>query len=338
MFVNQDKRPLIWVALILILLALLCLSIMIGRYPIGFFDLFRILFSRIAPLARTWPVTMEKVVFDIRLPRILMAALAGCSLAVAGSAYQGVFQNPMASPDILGASNGAAFGAALAILWGLSLEGIVLFSFTCSLVAVVMVYLLSRRLHTRRTTGLILCGIMVGSLLSAGTSFIKLVADPTNELPAITYWLMGSLSGVTWKTLLHTFLPLMLGVVPLLLIRWKIDLLSLGDEEARVLGMNVDLLRKMVIFCSTLATSAVIANCGLIGWVGLVVPHLARRLVGSSNRRVLPASALMGASFLVLVDDVSRNLLSSEIPIGILTAFIGAPFFLSLMLSKESHQ
>ncbi|MFA6845743.1 MAG: iron ABC transporter permease [Sphaerochaetaceae bacterium] len=338
MFVNQDKRPLIWVALILILLALLCLSIMIGRYPIGFFDLFRILFSRIAPFARTWPVTMEKVVFDIRLPRILMAALAGCSLAVAGSAYQGVFQNPMASPDILGASNGAAFGAALAILWGLSLEGIVLFSFTCSLVAVVMVYLLSRRLHTRRTTGLILCGIMVGSLLSAGTSFIKLVADPTNELPAITYWLMGSLSGVTWKTLLHTFLPLMLGVVPLLLIRWKIDLLSLGDEEARVLGMNVDLLRKMVIFCSTLATSAVIANCGLIGWVGLVVPHLARRLVGSSNRRVLPASALMGASFLVLVDDVSRNLLSSEIPIGILTAFIGAPFFLSLMLSKESHQ
>jgi iron complex transport system permease protein len=178
---------------------------------------------------------------------------------------------------------------------------------------------------------------MVGSLFSSGTSFIKLVADPTNQLPAITYWLMGSLSGTDWHTLGVVVIPLFLGVLPLLLLSWKVDLLSLGDEDATVLGLDVNRLRRVLVICSTLATSSVIATCGLIGWVGLVVPHLARKVMGSSNTGVFPASALFGALFLLVVDDICRCAASSEIPIGILTAFVGAPFFLALMLKGENH-
>jgi len=331
-------KPLVWVILIVFLLLLVCFSVMWGRYPVSIANAVRIPFSRIFPLRKTWTDAMERVVLAIRMPRIVMAMLAGLALSLSGAAYQGVFQNPMASPDILGSSNGAAFGAALAILFGLPSPGIMLVSFLSSLLTVFLVYSLSRKLKTRRTTGLILSGIMVGSLFSSGTSFIKLVADPTNQLPAITYWLMGSISGTDWHTVGVAFIPLLLGVVPLSLLSWKVDLLSLGDEDAMVLGLDVNRFRRVLVLCSTLATSSVIATCGLIGWVGLVVPHLARKLLGNSNRNVFPASALIGALFLLMVDDISRCASSSEIPIGILTAFVGAPFFLALMLKGESHQ
>ena len=326
------------------LLVLFLVSHAIGRYSVPVLDVVKILFHRLWELTgldRVWPMTvtwtwqMENAVVNIRLPRILMACMVGCSLSAAGATFQGVFQNPMASPDILGASNGAAFGAALAILLGLSTQMITAFAFIGSLITVILVFLIARWAPGLRTVNLILAGIMIGSLFSAGTSYLKLVADPSNQLPAITYWLMGSLSGVRLEHLLPAAIPMAAGLIPLLLLRWRLNLLSLGESEARALGVHTDLLRAALIVCATLITAASISVSGVIGWVGLVIPHLSRRLIGSDHRGLLPCSMLLGGAFLLLVDDVSRNLLATEIPIGILTAVIGAPFFLFLLLRKE---
>ena len=279
---------------------------------------------------------MESAVLRIRLPRILLACLVGCCLSTAGAAYQGVFQNPMASPDLLGASNGAAFGAALAILLGASSGMITVSAFFFSMLTVLLVTIVAARAPGKKIVNLILAGVMVSSLFSAGTSYIKLVADPNNQLPAITYWLMGSLSGSTLKSLRFAFIPMALGLIPLLFIRWRLNLLTLGDEEARTMGVHASRLRLVVVLCSTLVTAASVSVSGMIGWVGLVVPHLCRKMVGNDYRRLLPCSMLLGASFMLVVDDVSRNLLAVEIPIGILTAFIGAPFFLYLITRKET--
>ena len=241
----------------------------------------------------------------------------------------------MASPDILGASSGAAFGAALAILLGFGNAGITISAFFFSLLTVALVYLIGQRAQGKRILNLVLAGMVVSSLFTAGTSYIKLVADPTNQLPAITYWLMGSLSGVRMTKVLYIFPVMLLGLVPLFLLRWKINLLTLGDEEAQAMGIHPVRLRFVIVICATLVTSASISVAGTIGWVGLVVPHLSRKLTGSNFKKLLPASMLAGAAFLLLVDDLSRNLLATEIPIGILTAFIGAPFFLYMMLRKE---
>ncbi|MCI6675002.1 MAG: iron ABC transporter permease [Spirochaetaceae bacterium] len=301
------------------LLALVVFSLCLGRYPVSL------------PLN----AMTSRVLWQIRLPRVLLALLAGLALSASGAAYQGVFQNPMASPDILGANNGAAFGAALAIILGFPSWMIMACAFAGALLVVLAVTLLARRMRVQRTTGLILCGIMVGSLATSGTSFLKLVADPNSQLPAITYWLMGSLSGTQWKTIRSVLIPLCIGITPLLLLRWKVDLLSVGDEEAASMGIEPNRLRRIIIIASTFASSSIIASSGAIGWAGLVIPHLARRLVGSSHKRVIPASMLLGAIFLLLVDDISRTLMETEIPLGILTAFVGAPFFLSLMASRE---
>lgn len=282
----------------------------------------------------TWPSVMETIVLNIRMPRIIMACLVGCCLASAGACYQGVFQNPMAAPDLLGASTGACFGAALAILHGRSSAMITLYAFFFSLLTVLLVFVIGQRAPGQKTVNLILAGIMVSSLFSAGTSYIKLVADPGSKLPEITYWLMGSLSGTRGVDIRFAVFPMALGLIPLLLIRWRLNLLTLGEEEARALGINTALLRLIVVVCATLVTAASVSVSGLIGWVGLVIPHLCRRYIGNDYRKLLPASMLFGATFLLLVDNISRNLLAVEIPIGILTAFIGAPFFIYLMRQK----
>ncbi len=313
------------------LLAVFLFSFAIGRYGVPVGQVVRILISRVIPLEQTWTDQMETAVINIRLPRILMACLVGACLSAAGAGYQGVFQNPMASPDILGASNGAALGAALAILWGASSRGITLSAFFFSMVTVLLALLIARLAPGSKVVNLILGGIMVGSLFTAGTSYIKLVADPSNQLPQITYWLMGSLSGIKGKDVALAFLPMLLGLVPMLLLRWRLNILTLGDEEARTLGVNPGLLRFGVILCATLVTAASVSFSGMIGWVGLVIPHLCRKLVGGDFRLLMPASLLAGAAFLLVVDNISRNLLAVEIPIGILTAVVGAPFFLYLL-------
>ncbi len=318
-----------------LLLVVFLLSFCFGRYGVPLKELVGILWSRFFSVEPTWTQQMETVVFNIRLPRILLACLVGCCLSTAGAAYQGVFQNPMASPDILGASSGAAFGAALAILLGASTGVITVSAFVFSLVTVGIVFAVGQRAPGQRVVNLILAGIMISSLFSAGTSYIKLVADPTNQLPAITYWLMGSLSGAKIKDVAFVAIPMALGLIPLFLLRWRINLLTFGDDEARTMGINPDALRFVLILCATLVTAASVSVSGMIGWVGLVIPHLCRKAVGSDYKYLIPASMIFGAAFLLIVDDVSRNLLATEIPIGILTAFIGAPFFLYLILRKE---
>lgn len=316
-------------------LLLLLGSMLVGRYGLSAGKLLHMLWTRLTGGAADWSVSDEKVVFAIRLPRIAAAALVGAALAVSGTAYQGMFRNPMVSPDILGASTGAGFGAALAILLGAGYFGISLSAFCFGLLAVAAAWLVSRLSRSDPTVALILAGMMISSLFSAGTSFIKLVADTQQQLPAITYWLMGSLSGTRMKDVTFALLPMALGAVPLLLLRWRVNLLTLSEEEARSMGVNTTALRLVVILCATVLTAASVSVSGMIGWVGLVIPHLSRKLVGSDCRRLLPAAMLLGAIFLLLVDNVSRNLLAVEIPIGILTAFIGAPFFIYLMTRKE---
>jgi len=335
------------IILLVVLIAVIVVAFMLGRYPITPLELFGILLSRFAAavtsvmrffgVRASWTITpfwaerQELVLFSIRMPRVIMAGLVGCSLSAAGAAYQGVFQNPMAAPDILGASSGAAFGAALAILLGLGSKLVTLFAFAFSLITVGLVIFISRHTKGKKVLGIILAGIMVSSLFTSATSFIKLVADPADQLPAITYWLMGSLNGVKKSDLLFAFITMAIGLVPLFILRWRINVLTLGDDEARTIGVNAGRLRLIVIICSTLVTAASVSVSGMIGWVGLVIPHLARRLVGNNYRHLMPATMLLGAAFLLAVDSVSRNLLATEIPIGILTAFIGAPFFIYLI-------
>lgn len=318
---------------ILSLALALCLvgSVVLGRYPIGIRELGGILLSKVADIEPFWTLTQESLLLQHRLPRIILACLVGCCLASAGASYQGVFQNPMAAPDILGASSGAAFGAALAILLDLGSSMVMVFAFCASLFTVAMVIFVGNRARGKRVLGLVLSGIMIGSLVSSGTSFIKLAADPEDQLPAITYWLMGSLNGTAPTDVLFALVPMLLGMLPLILLRWKINILTLGDEEAQTMGVNARRLRTIVILCATLITAASVSVSGVIGWVGLVIPHMARRLVGNNYRHLMPASMLLGAIFLLLVDDLSRNLMATEIPIGILTSFIGAPFFLYLI-------
>jgi iron complex transport system permease protein len=322
----------------ILLLILIIISFRLGRYPVNTKELVGILASNFFKIEKFWPEQMETVLYNIRLPRIALACLVGCCLSVAGASYQGVFQNPMAAPDILGASSGAAFGAALAILnYGSSRE-ITLSAFFFSLLTVAIVNFISKRARGKNILGLVLSGIMVSSLFSAGTSFIKLVADPNDQLPAITYWLMGSLSGTKKEDVFFVILPMTMGLIPLFLIRWRMNVLTLGDDEAKTMGVNANQIRLIVIICSTLITAASVSVSGMIGWVGLVIPHLSRKLVGNNYKHLIPASMLFGAIFLLLVDNVSRNLLTTEIPLGILTAFIGAPFFLYLITRRgESY-
>ncbi|MDD4798866.1 MAG: iron ABC transporter permease, partial [Clostridia bacterium] len=264
--------------------------------------------------------------------RIIAAALIGCALSTAGGIYQGMFKNPMVSPDILGSSAGAGFGAALGILCSFGYYGISFSAFVFGLIAVVLAVLAASKFRSNVALGLVLAGIMTGSLFQACTSFIKLVADPTDELPAITYWLMGSLASIRLPDL-KMLLPVMLvGLIPLFFLRWRLNVITLSEEEARSLGVNTKRIRVLVILCATLVTAASVAVSGMIGWVGLVIPHFARKMVGCDYKVLLPATMLIGGSFLMVVDNVARTLTTSEVPIGILTAFIGAPFFLYLIL------
>lgn len=314
------------------LLALFLLSFVMGRYGVPLGQVVRILLSGVLPLEQTWTGNMAIAVLNVRLPRILLACLVGCGLSAAGTGYQTVFQNPMAAPDILGASSGACFGAALAILTGQGAVMITVFAFLASLLSVALVYLVGNHTRGNRVVNLLLAGIMVGSLFSACTSYIKLVADPTNQLPQITYWLMGSLSGTRMGTVRFAAVCVAVGLVPLLLLRWRMNLLTLSPDEARAMGVHTDRLRLAVILSSTVLTAAAVSVSGMIGWVGLVIPHLSRRIVGSDCRRLMPMSCLFGAAFLLLVDNMARCLTATEIPIGILTAFVGAPFFIYLMV------
>ncbi len=314
-----------------VFLAVLLGSLLVGRYALSPGQLVHMLWTRISGGAADWPISDDKVVFAVRLPRVAAAALVGAALAVSGAAYQGMFRNPMVSPDILGASTGAGFGAAVAILLGAGYFGISVAAFCCGLLAVAAAWLVSRLSKADQAVALILAGMMISSLFSAGTSFVKLVADTQQQLPAITYWLMGSLSSIKDKDVVFLAIPVALGMIPLFFLRWRMNLLTVGEEEAQSMGVNTRRLRGAVIVCATLLTSASVAVSGMIGWVGLVIPHFCRMLFGYDYRRLIPAGALFGAAFLLAVDDIARLVTTGELPLGILTAFVGAPLFLYLI-------
>lgn len=315
------------------------LSFLVGRYPVSPFTAIKILFSKLLSFLSFgrlslsgWTVSEEAVVINIRFPRIAAASLIGASLSVAGASYQGIFRNPMVSPDLLGASTGAGFGAALAILLGGGYFMITLSSFSFGLVAVLFAVIVAKKSRIDSTLSLVLAGVMISSLFSSGTSLIKLMADTQDQLPAITYWLMGSLSSIKMKDLSFAFFPIVIGLIPIILLRWRINLLTLGEDEAKSMGIEVKKMRLIVIFSSTLMTAGAVAISGMIGWVGLVIPHFSRLIFGDDYSLTLPSSAFLGATFLLIVDDLARIVSTAEIPLGILTSFVGAPVFLFLII------
>ena len=328
---------LILMGLAVLLVVLAILSFLVGRFPISPDKVVGMLFGGILPIDPFWTDQEATIFFNVRLPRVVMAMLVGCCLASAGAAYQGTFQNPLVSPDILGASQGAAFGAAVAILLGFASFGISAMAFVFAIATVLIVIAVAQAARGNQVLTVVLAGVMVSSLFSAGVSFAKLIADPADQLPAITYWLMGSLTSAKPDDVFMAFPFMIVGLVVLFVLRWKINILTMGDDEASTMGVNTKVLRIAIILAATLVTAASVAVTGMIGWVGLVIPHLSRMLIGSDYRKLMPASMLMGASFLLLVDDVSRLATTAEIPIGILTAFIGAPFFLYL-ITREGRK
>lgn len=307
-------------------------SFMLGRYPVSPPELMKIILSGIIDIPQSWPDAAENVIFQIRLPRVLAAAIIGAALSIAGVSYQGMFQNPMVSPDILGASSGAGFGAALAILLGAGYMGISVSAFLFGLAAVMLAYGISRVSRINATLAMILAGMMIGSLFTSCTSFVKLVADTEQTLPAITYWLMGSLVSIKPQDVAFAIVPIIAGSVPLFLLKWRMNLLTVGEEEAQAMGINTRALRLVVIVCATLLTASSVAISGMIGWVGLVIPHFCRMIFGYDYRKIIPASALFGATFLMVVDNIARLATTAEIPLGILTSFVGAPIFVYLIL------
>ena len=297
---SARRARLVVMALLILLVTAAAISLMLGRYPINPLEAISMLAGLVAPIDQTWTDQQASLFFNVRLPRILLAMMVGCCLAVAGAAYQGTFQNPLVSPDILGASQGAAFGAAIAILLHVGSALTSVFAFAFALLTVLLVLLISSRARGNHMMIVVLAGVMVSSLFQAGVSYAKLIADPTDELADITYWLMGSLTGASTADV-RMVLPFMLvGCGLLFFLRWRINILTMGDDEAATMGVNARRTRIAVIIAATLITAASVCVTGMIGWVGLVIPHLCRMLVGADYRRLIPASMLMGASFLLI--------------------------------------
>ena len=269
-------------------------------------------------------------IFNLRLPRIVTAALAGAGLSCAGCAFQSLFANPLATPDTLGVASGASFGAALGLLLGLDLLGVQAVALAMGALAVALTWLAGAG-KGRGLSSVVLAGIMMGSLFNGLVSLVKFVADEESQLPAITYWLMGGLHNSAWETLLLGAPPVVLGMLLLYLLRWRMNLLPLSEDEAKASGVSIRSLRAVTVACATMITASCVAMCGQVGWVGLLIPHMCRMKFGSNHLSLLPASLSTGAAFLIMVDTVARSISAQEIPISILTAIVGAPFFIYLM-------
>lgn len=314
------------------LAALVAIALAVGQYPISLSQLLSALAGQAAD------PTVNTVVLQVRGPRVLSALLVGAALGAAGTAYQGMFRNPLVSPDILGVSTGAALGAVLGIFLSESIVVTQLLAFGGGLAAVGLVYGVGSRLRGHDPLlALVLTGVVIGTLLGSAIALIKYLADPYNQLPAITFWLLGSLAAIAPKDLAVAVPLALLGLAPMLLLRWRMNLLALPDDEARALGVDTRRLRTLVVACATLMTASVVSISGIIGWVGLLIPHAARLLVGPDFGRLLPLAMLMGAGFMLAVDTLCRTIATIEVPPGVLTALIGTPFFLWLFaLARRS--
>ena len=323
----MKKRTVVILILLPVVTALICICA--GRMGIGPQDVFKTFFG-----SKEISGNVRITVMNIRLPRILLGLLCGAGLSLAGCCFQGFFSNPLATPDTMGVAGGASFGAALGLLLGFNMIGVQLLSFGMGIAAVFF----TKAAASGRDHGpavLVISGIMVGALFSALVSLVKFLADAESQLPAITYWLMGSLSGTGYSKLALGAPVIIVGIIIIFLLRWRINLLALSEDELIASGTNVKLLRSLVVICATAMTASVISMCGQVGWVGLIVPHMCRLIWGQDNAKLIPASVSIGAAFMVAVDTLARSISAAEIPVSILTAIVGAPFFISLLNSKR---
>lgn len=314
---------------IFILFIVCFLSLGAGRYEVGYEDIVR-LFSNRSLFFKDSDMT-TRVLFDFRLPRIVLAVFVGAGLSASGASFQSVFKNPLATPDILGVTGGASFGAVLGLLFGLNQYGVIASSLVCGFLALTITIFIARGTQEYGTIMLVLAGIIVSALFQSFLSLIKYVADPQDTLPLITYWLLGSLQTSGFSEILLGITGIALGSFVIFLLKWKLNILALDDDEAKSLGIPLQTYRLIFIFTSTLIVACVVSMCGLIGWIGLLIPHIARLLCGSDNTKIIPLSLALGAIFMVVIDTLSRTLSADELPVSILSAIIGAPFFIYIL-------
>ena len=335
--VKKTKKSAVTVNLIflLLLLAAVLLAVCIGKYPVAPGESIQIIWKRLFGLPCRLPEMTQNVVIGLRVPRILASVVVGAALSMSGAAYQGIFKNPLVSPELLGVSSGACIGAALAILLSLTTVFIPLFAFVGGIIAVLLTVSIPVMIRNRSNVVMVLSGIIVGSALSSVLGFIKFMADPDTQLASITYWTMGSFSYIKLSEVLTVLAVIILPAIAIVLLSWRIDVISLGEEEARALGVNFRLARGTLIACSTLLTAGSVCIAGTIGWVGLIVPHFGRMLVGPSNRRLIPLCGLIGGLFMLLVDTLTRTIGVEEMPVSILTGLIGAPFYCWLLFRQR---
>jgi iron complex transport system permease protein len=328
---NSIKKIIIWFIILTAPIACVLISLCLGRYPVPLSEVLEIFWCKLLLSPCGLPEMHQIVVWDIRFPRAVLGALVGGSLAISGAAFQGLFKNPLVSSGILGVSSGAGFGAALAILLFSSALIIYPMALFFGILAVCLSYMIGRIYKTSPVIMLVLGGVIVSSVFSALISFAKYVADPYEQLPTIVFWLMGSLASARIEDIAIAGIPMILGILGILAVRWQVNVLSMGDKEARTLGVNTRLIRGVIIVSATMATAGAVCISGVIGWIGLVIPHISRMLAGNDNKILLPLSVSLGACFLILVDNLGRIVTGSEIPLGILTALVGGPFFVYLL-------
>ena len=333
--VNNQYRQWLWLLSLLLFFGVL-LSLSLGRYSNDPSKVLNVLFSRLGANVNVDPA-MESIIFNVRLPRILASVMIGAMLSLSGAVYQSVFRNPLVSPDLLGVSSGAAVGAAGAILLGAGLITRQLFAFIGGMTAVLITSLVPRILRNRSNMMLVLSGIIVGGFLSSVLAIMKFVAEEQTELSSIVFWQMGSLSSILGRELLAIFPIFLICSSLLLLLSWRINILAFGDLEARTLGVNVRQVRSIVIICASLLTASAVSISGTIGWIGLVVPHLGRLVVGSDNTRTMPLAILIGALFMLLIDTLARTVSNVEVPLSILTGFVGAPLYAFLLYKQKTR-
>lgn len=331
------KYDFVLIILIVILVFSVILSFLFGRYTTGFDELFQVVMEKITGKESSGLVYLETVLYQIRIPRTIVAVCIGIALSTAGTCYQGLFKNPMVSPDILGASSGACLGASYAILLDLDKVGIQIFSFIGGILAVGLTYFITVVVTNKQKTILImvLAGMVTDSLFRSLLSITKYMADTEDKLPQITFWLMGSLASVTGRDARILLLLVIAGYIPIYLLRWKLNILACGEEEAMAMGIDIKKIQGILITASTLLAASSVSIAGQIGWIGLLVPHIARLIIGPNYKVLIPVSALLGGIFLIIVDDFARSLMSVEIPLGILTSLCGTPFFLYLLVKNK---
>ncbi len=323
------------VSAVLLLIIMFLVSLNVGRYEIPLTTSVKIILSQFFDMERLWNDRTENVVMLLRLPRILAAVVIGTALALSGASYQSVFKNPLVAPDILGVSTGASVGASLSILAGLDAVGIQTGAFTGGLVAVGMATVIPKIIGRNSIMMLVLAGIITGGVMGSLLGIIKYLADTETQLPAITYWQMGSLADVQWQDLVSSGIPIIVCAIIMFLLRWQMNILTLSEEEAHMMIIKPKRIRNIVILCATVLTASSVCICGNIGWIGLVIPHFSRIIAGSDNRKILPLAGILGAIFLLFTDTLSRSITGSEIPLSILTGLIGAPFYFYLLIRQR---